>query len=429
MRHILKSIFRNFIRKPVINWVNLLGLAVSLSLVIVLSAYCYSELTTDNFHKNGDRVYLYGKLNEGIYTPGILKEQISLNVPWVESAVRVGATWETPVFQVKNKEPLTSDLIFADSDFFKLFTYKAVQGSLVAALTDPMSVVITQSLSDKLFGREQAVGKTIRLNNDKELMVKAVIEEPQANSCLSFSAVTSIATERIVQPSDEFSWYENNFQTFLLLKKGANPDVTAKSILSLFPEDFKKFQTGAKLIPFKTLYFSKFSLFGSNYLHCGDKKKVIILVMVAVLVLLIALVNFINISSSQWLGRTIGIGVMKIIGAKRSTILRNILAEAFILFLLAFFIAVIIVMMINPLIEGYTGIHFNPKIIYSPAFMLFSIGGTFILSMLLSLIPALRISSSRAVDNLKKTVNTHTSGSFFRGVVVTAQFILSIVLI
>lgn len=431
MKYILKSILRSFIRRPGINCINLLGLALSLSLVIILSAYCYSELTTDNFHKNADRVYLYGDLGAGMYTPAILKEHISRNIPQVESVVRIGTPWEVPVFQVKDKEPISSDLIFADTDFFKLFTYKAVQGSLAFALNDPMSVVITQSLSDKLFGRERALGKTIKLNNNEELVVKAVIEELRTNSSLSFSAVTSIATEKIIQPdkSAYTDWFNNNFQTFLLLKKGADTGLTAKSILLLFPGEHRKFHAGAKLIPFKTLYFSRFSLYDSNYLHCGDMKKVILLVMVAALVLLIALVNFINISSSQWLERTVQTGVMKIIGAGRSRIFRNILAEAFMLFLAAFSISVVITIAINPFIKTYTGILFNPKIIYSPAFLLFSTGGTFILSMLLSLIPALRISSSRAVDNLKKTISPHARGSLFRGILVTTQFIIAIVLI
>jgi putative ABC transport system permease protein len=94
MKTTLKSTFRNFLRKPVINLINLLGLSVSLALVIILSVYCYSELTTDNFHKNGDRVFLFSDENNlpRIYTPGILKEQIDLNIPGVETTVRMAGT-------------------------------------------------------------------------------------------------------------------------------------------------------------------------------------------------------------------------------------------------------------------------------------------------------------------------------------------------
>ena len=151
MKNIFKWTIRNFLRNPVTNLINLLGLAVSLAMVIILSVYCYSELTVDHFQVNGDRIYLYGDKSDHIYTPGILKEQIDMNIPGVESSVRVGGSWEAPVFQVENKEPFTSDLIFADEDFFRLFTYKAIEGNPETALKEPMTVVISGSLATKLF--------------------------------------------------------------------------------------------------------------------------------------------------------------------------------------------------------------------------------------------------------------------------------------
>src|SRR5512138_3823448 len=108
MKNIFKSTYRNFVRKPATNLINLLGLAISLALVIILSVYSYSELTTDHYHKNGNRVYLYSDVNNlpRIYTPGVLKEHIDNSVPGVESTVRIAGTWEAPVFQAENKEPI-----------------------------------------------------------------------------------------------------------------------------------------------------------------------------------------------------------------------------------------------------------------------------------------------------------------------------------
>ncbi|HEY3389354.1 MAG TPA: ABC transporter permease, partial [Prolixibacteraceae bacterium] len=234
MRRLINLTIRNFVRKPITNLINLAGLAVSLALVIILSVYSYSELTTDNYHKNGDRVYMYGDLNKGIYTPAILKEHIDLSVPGVESTVRMASAWEAPTFQVGNNDPITSDLVFADEDFFKLFTYLPVEGNLESALKVPMSVVITTTLSEKLFGSNHSVGRIMKMNNDKELIVSAVIEVPKANSCLSFSAIASVETRKIVLPNgDEFKeWGWCNFQTFVLLKKGVSPDETGKKILA-----------------------------------------------------------------------------------------------------------------------------------------------------------------------------------------------------
>ncbi len=431
MNYLIKTIIRNFTRKPVTNLINLLGLSISLALVIILSVYCYSELTTDSFQKNGERVYLYGLESGHIYTPGVLKENIDAKVPGVESTVRIGGTWEAPVFQSENKEPITSDLLFADEDFFKLFTYNFIEGNVVTALKEPMSVVITKSMSNKLFGREAALGKTIKLNNDKSLTVSAVIEEPNANTCLKFSAVTNIATRKIVQENGgeytEWGWCD--FQTFLLLKNGVKPDETEREILSLFPQENQKDYLNTKLTPLKTIYFSKFALSGGGYLISGDRKKVQILVLVASLVLLIALINFINISSSQWLEKIKQTGVMKVIGAARFSVLRNIIAESFFFFLAAFLIAIELINAVSTFIRNYTGIQYSQKLTNSPDFIIISLVIIFLLSLIFSIIPALRISSSRAVDNLKKTVKSNKTNFSFRGILVTIQFTIATVLI
>jgi len=431
MQNIFKSTYRNFVRKPATNLINLLGLAVSLALVIILSVYSYSELTTDNYHKNNKRLYVYSDLsseNKSLHTPAVLKDQIDLDVPDVESSVRVAGTWGEPIFQVENRDPITSDMITADPDFFKLFTYNAVEGNLETSLKEPLTVALAEPLARKLFGNEPVLGKTIKINNNQLLTVSAVFKQPKANSSMSFSSITSIATRKIVYPNKGFTEFYN---LFVLLKNGANPTETAKKITALFPkneQDSQNYKT-YQLNPFRNLYFSNFTSWRGNYLHAGDKQKVMILLMVAALVLIIALVNFVNISSSQWLEKIKQTGVLKVIGADKLSILKSVLAEAFVMFLIALFLATIIVQLSFPLIKSYTGIHFNPFLIYQLSFLIVSIIVIFVLSLIFSIIPAIRISSSNAVDNLKKTIDSVPSNSLARGIMVTAQFTIAIVLI
>ena len=431
MKYLLKTIIRNFIRKPATNLINLLGLAVSFTLVIILSVYCYSELTTDNYHKNGDRVYLYLPSADRNYTPGVLKENIDTKVPGIESAIRIVGTWEPPVFQGESGNPVTSHLLFADEDFFKLFSYNFIEGDAQSALKDPMTVVITKKLSQQLFGSAEPLGKIIRFNNSKELTVCAVIEEPEKNSCLSISAISSMSTQKLVQgESGEFTdWGWSDFQTFLLLNNGTNPSDVGKTILNIIPTDFQKEYKEARLVPLNKVYFSKFALLGNDYLVTGDKKKVMVLLIVAVLVLIIALVNFFNISSSQWLERIRQTGILKIIGVSRSKILLNVLAEAFIFFLVALLISVDLVNLINPGIRYYTGIRYSSSLTSSPGFIITSLTGILVLSVVFSIIPALRISSSKAIDNLKNTLTPVKSNFSFRGLLVTMQFTIAIILI
>jgi putative ABC transport system permease protein len=431
MKYLLKTIIRNFTRRPVTNLINLIGLAISFTLVIILSVYCYSELTTDRNHKNGDRVYLYLPSADRIYSPGILKESIDTKVPGVESAVRVTGTWEPPVFQAEKGDPVFSRLLFADDGFFKLFSYKFIEGDPKSALKDPMTVVITKKLSLQLFGSTESIGKIIKLNNSKDLTVCAIIEEPEANSCLSLSAISSMATQKIIQgeKGEYTDWGWCDFQTFILLNKEVNPADAGKTILSIIPAEIQKEYKESRLVPLKKVYFSSFDLLGNDFLVTGDKKKVMILLLVAVTVLAIALANFFNISSSQWLERIRQTGVLKIMGVSRSTILLNILSEAFIFFLVALLIATDLVNILNSRIGNYTGIHYSSGLTSSPGFIISSLATILVLSFFFSIGPAWRISSSRAIDNMKNNLNPVRSGLSLSGILVTMQFTIAITLI
>lgn len=426
-----KSLFRKFINKPVTNLINLFGLSVSLTIVIILSIYSYSELTTDNFHKNGDDVYLFRKSTEAIYSPGILTETINNKVPGLKSIVRIAPTWEAPVFRAGNKDPLISDLLFADKGFFTLFSYTSIEGDLQTALDEPFSIVISEGLSEKLFGDEHALGKPIRFNNGKVLIVSGVFKEQENNSCLQFNAMTSVDTKKSLEPeSNEFKeWGWNNFQVFFLLEEGWNPGKIIETILQYVPENQKEQYSKANLLSLKKIYFSKFEIFGTDYLRHGNIKKVTTLLMVAILVLFIALVNFINIFSSQWRERIRQTGIMKIFGAGRYVVIWDILIESFIYFLAALILAIQIASAVAPLIHRFTGIAFSDRIIRTPGFLIVSFLITLLLSILFSIIPAIRISSSRAVDNLRKAVSAGKKNYSGNGVLVTLQFTVAIAII
>ena len=155
---------------------------------------------------------------------------------------------------------MISDIITADPDFFKLFTYEAAEGNLATALNDPMTIVLSEPLAMKLFGNEHALGKTLKINNKQSLTVSAVFKQPTTNSSLSFSSITSNATRKTVYPNGgEFTdWGWWNFNLFVLLKEGSNVTETAQKISALFPEDDSNNQNYKtyKLNPFNKLYLS-----------------------------------------------------------------------------------------------------------------------------------------------------------------------------
>jgi putative ABC transport system permease protein len=291
--------------------------------------------------------------------------------------------------------------------------------------------VITNSLSEKLFGKEKALGKLIKLNNDKTLTISGVIKSPTQNSCLSFSAVSSMDTRKIVMDNGgEFTeWGWCDFQTFVLLKDNVDSRQTTNAIISLFPDNNQNQNNNARLLPLKKIYFSKLALLFDNYLRTGDKKRIIILVLVALLVLVVALINFLNISTAQWQERIKQTGVLKVIGARQSSIFANILAESFLFFFVALMLAIDIVNTINPFILNYTGINYNQHLTLSPGFLGISIGFIIIFSIAFSGLPAYRIAISKTVDNLKNRISYNRTKFSSRGFLVTMQFFIAITLI
>jgi putative ABC transport system permease protein len=437
MRRIVVSTYRHFRKRPVTSLINIFGLALSLAFVIILSAYCYSELSADSHQENADRVFLLANekelttTNYAAITPGILKEQLDLEVPAVRASVRVAHAFRPPVFEAENRGPLSSELVFADPSFFELFTYRPISGNLGTALTDPRSLVLTKSEAVRLFGTPLAVGKTVKVNDEHWLTVTAVVAEPERKSCLSVKAVAPVAFMPILQRNsgDFTNWEQRNFLTFVLLEKGAGVTKTAAILTDIFPSEVKE-RWKITLVALRDIYLSKVGRNPwLNYVRTGDQQRVMILLTVAFLILVIAVINFINISSSHWLERAKQMGVQKVIGASRFRIFRNIVAEACVIFLVSLALGSAIAYGTTPYINNFTGIGFARGVLFSPLFLGLSVLSVVVLGLASSLFPALRISRSHPVDNLKRTVAAGAGRSTFRGMLVIFQFSTAIMLI
>ncbi len=430
MRNTFKLIIRSLVRKPMTTTINLLGLSVSLALVLILSAYSFSEFSTDKFHQNHENIFIIQPGKGWLYTPAILKPVIDNSLEGVEKLIRVRDKWKAPVYQFGQNNPLESDLIFADSDFFEVFDYKALEGDLKTALSEPMSLVISEKLARRLFGEKPALGKTVKLDDKHLLTVSAVFKDQALNSIFSFNSITNIETVKKVQPnpSDFTHWNYNNYQTFLQLNNHVNKTEIAKNIVKLFPESNRERLSQLKLVELSKIYFANRDQHIS-YLKFGNKQNVIYLALVAMLVLIVALVNFINITASHWHDKIKQTGVMKVIGAWRPTIIVQMLLETFLLFTFALFLGYCFVFLSSTYLARKTEIVFSPELFMSPGFLLISISLVTLLSILCGIVPALRIAYSATLINLKKKVTLKTQKSFGKGIMVSLQFVVTIVLI
>ena len=430
MKNTFKLIYRNLFRKPVTTVINMVGLSVSFALVLILSAYSYSEFSTDNFHKNYNRTYMVVKANDFIYTPALLKNTLD-NIPGVEKSIRIRDSWNPPVYAAKEDDPVESDLIFADKQFFDLFDYRNSEGNLNTALNEPMTVCISESLATRLFGSSQALGKTIKLNNTHLLTVSAVFKEQESNTLLSFNSICNLETMERIQPNpDDFTqWNYNNYQTFVLLKPASRVGEILNSVIKSVPGEAKKEFIGSHLLALDKIYFSKLGSMGSSFIKTGNKARVWYLIAVAFLVLTVALINFINITTTRWNEKIKQTGIMKIIGAGRSVLTGNMMLETFFVFSVSLIVAFFLAIFAFPLLLQNTIIQFNSKLHGNGGFILAAIGAVTAISLLSGTIPSMRIASSSALINLKKKVSVQNTNTTGKGIMVTLQFAVTIVLI
>ncbi len=433
----LKSIIRSFRRKPTTSIINLLGLSISLALVIILSAYCYSELTIDKYKKNKDNAFIVSYRYDGenfSNMPGVLKTVVDERMPDVPNAVRICDTWNPPVFEVENNR-FESDLIFADKGFFELFTYEPIEGDLSTALNEPMSIVLTEELANKLFGNNSPIGKTVNIDSQYDFTVKAVIRSPENKTFLRFSSLASMESRKTVMPSEGVftSWEQESFKLFIKTADKTGKSEVAEKLILCYPEDaqesYKEANAQFELTELDKIYFSDIDVSFAPYIRKGNVKTPMLLLLVSALTLIIALFNFINISTFHWHDKLKQTGTLKVFGASHNTIIFNMLLEALLMFIVAFILSLLFIRIILPVIQNSTGLDFNRNNILSLRFIALAFLSNILICLIISIIPIIKVAGSKTINNLKNTVSAKGNRNSTRGILVGIQFVISIVLV
>lgn len=437
MNHTLRLFYRNFRKHAVINLINMGGLALSMVVVLLLSAYCYSELTTDSHHNNPGESFLITKRSEkgnmGIFSPAILAEHLSIEIPEIKNVVRFAGTWESVVLKAEEgRTAYKTELIFADTSFFKIFNYHELRGDLDIALSDPSSMVLTKSEALRLFGKIDVIGEMVYIDNKHLVKVTAVIEQPENNSFLSFQALVPLSDRKTITPNGkEFtSWGYQNFQTIVQIQPGADLDKIETEIEQIYVENSK--ENSSKeiyLLPLEKIYFADINNSWTNFIKTGDFSKVAILMIVAVLILIIALINFVNISSYSLKERLRQTGIFKIIGATQKQVLANLIFESLLLFACSFWIAVLLTEVIQPYVSRYTGISYINKQFFSPSFIGISFSIAIFLGIITNIISSIRHAFTHPIQGLKREYNGKIKGRLYQSYLVIFQFCAAIILI
>ncbi|WP_295801748.1 ABC transporter permease [Mucilaginibacter sp.] len=436
IRNYLKVAWRNLVRNKAHTFINMAGLSVGLVCSLLILLWVQNELDVDTFHKNNkrlfsiyERFYSEHKAIASYGTSGILDTLLKTNIPEIEYASAIGFNGQH-IFKVGDKI-LKQAGNSANEDFFKMFSYKLLQGNPKTALTAPLGIAISRKMAEDFFGSAQnAMGKTIRYDDKKDLSVTAVFENIPANSSRKFEYLTN------------WEWFlqENEWArqittigpgVFIQLRENANPALVEKKILHLMDKYNGDQQKGAHSNELGMQPYSEFYLHGNfvdGQLEGGRIGYVNLFSIVAVFILLIACINFMNLTTARSVKRAREIGVRKVVGAVRGVLIKQFIGESVLLTSVAVLFALFLLALLLP----YFNIVTQKKIdlpFSQPLFWVKLVSITLITGIVSGSYPAIFLSSFNPVKVLKGTMKIESGSTVFRKGLVVFQFVLSVILI
>jgi len=431
----IKIIYRNWLRDKTTTLINILGLSFSLLVVFILAMHIIPELQVDRFHQNLDRIYgvfnTRGENSQDIYThsPVMLGELLKEQVPEVLETVRIKDPWEVAVLAYEGQAPLETELLYADASFFKVFTYQAIAGDLNSALEQPMSIVLTENEAQRLFGNSNPIGEIVKLDNQYNLTVTAVIKSPASKSALSFKCLVSVESlYEIENFSMKKEWDIQNFVTFALTKKDSDIHHIAQISKQILPNEEDKENINFNFYPYKNIYFG--SIRGWNFLRHGSLMRVNIFIFISILILFIALINFINLSTAKTLIRSKESGIIKTIGASQTQIIfRFVLDSALLAFISLSLTFILIKMGILHLLSQWLDLSVNTNLIDNPFFMICSSLLVLFTGIGIGILPGLKYSHVSPGRVLQKKLINPNNKNYFTWILFTFQFVIAIILI
>lgn len=442
--------FRNLRKHRFYSFINIAGLAVGLAACLIMILFVIHEISYDRHYKNADRIHRlnceikFGSTHVKIATvSAALPEKLSENFPEIESTLRIIRRWGPVLVRRNNGERFReNNLIWADSSFFKVFSVPVLYGDAQHALTDPYKVAISRKIAEKYFPEGNAVGQSLILD-DENYQVTAVFENMPVNSHFVFEFIISMANLQEARSSILIGGA--GFNTYLLLKEGTD----AKKLEAKFPEIVKKYVAPQIAgVAGSDFSFEKFLKEGNIWtytlipltdihLHSrlvdeldapGSITYVYLFSGIALLILVAACINFMNLSTARSANRAKEVGMRKVMGSLRPHLVRQFLMESLLLMLFSVALALVLAQLFIPVFNDLAlkkiSIPFNEPVFYAILFF-----ATLIVGVAAGLYPSFFLSAFKPVDVLKGKLSQGARSGAIRSVLVVFQFLVSIFLI
>jgi putative ABC transport system permease protein len=426
----LKIAWRNLWKNKLFSLINILGLALGMACSLLIMLWVNDELSMDKFHENDARLYRFmnnqhytGVINTFNSTPGMLAENVVKDIPEIQMASQI--LWEeTPLFRVGNVMGKERGR-YVERDYLQMFSFGLAQGDPKTALQGPNNVVIAQNIADKYFKGKNPIGQTIRIDNNDNVIVTGVLKEIPKSSSIKFDFLMSFERWRKTN-AWATQWNNNGPRCVALLAPNADVDkVNAKLkgyIRSKDPDN------GNELFLQKYSESYLYSNFKDGKQAGGRIEYVKIFSMVAVFILLIACINFMNLATARSVKRAKEVGIRKVVGAYRGSLIGQFMGESLLVALLALGVSALLVLALLPTFNELTGKYIQLRLT-QPLFGGLLLGLAAVTGLVAGSYPALFMSSLNPVRVLKGSLKFQPSATLFRRGLVVFQFSISIVLI
>ncbi|MGH2564386.1 MAG: ABC transporter permease, partial [Ginsengibacter sp.] len=431
-KNFFKIAWRNLLRNKGFSIINITGLAIGMASAMLILLWVQNELSYDSFYQNKDRLYQAwnkdkgndGKISCWNVTPKPLAPALKQEYPEVEQATRVG--WdETYLFTVGEKKMnIVGNPV--DKDFLTMFRFPFVEGNMNTALNNPYNIVITQKLSKKLFGDESAMGKTLKIDNKYNYTVTGVMKDLPNNTQFDFEYLVPWHFMSITN-QDDSSWGNNSTRNFVLLKPNTNITAFNKKIENVIKKHGESdWTTQEFLYPVSQLHLH--SNFENGVATGGKIETVKVFILIAVFILLIACINFMNMSTARSEKRAKEVGIRKVVGAQKGSLISQFLGESVLIALLAGVLALILVQLCLPAFNTLTSKQLAVE--YSNVYFWFAfIGFILFTGIIAGSYPAFFLSSFRPGAVLKGSFKKANALVTPRKVLVILQFTFAIAMI
>ena len=434
-KNYFKIALRSIRKNKLYSFVNIIGLTTGITGCILIGLFIWNELSYDNFHINGDRIARItmeygggGTVNKVAVTGTKAGPQLKRTFPQVETFTRVikyprSVAYGGKVFNEKN-------VLYADADFFRLFSFNLLRGNAATVLASPNTIVLTNSAAKKYFGDDNPIGKTLRFNDIQDYEVTGIVKDVPLNSQVQFDIVASF-TSLGVSKTEE--WFTANYITYLLLHDAKQVN-SLQQQLSQYMQKVTREDLHMEGSDYLTYHLEPLK---SVHLHSlldglepnGNITYIYVLGIIAILILLIACVNYTNLATAQSVGRSTEIGVRKVLGAGKSQLLKQFLGESFIVTFFALVLAIGISIALLPLFNSVTGKIFTASLLLRPGPLVSLLLLGIIISFLAGSYPAFVLSNSGLVSILKSGLRVSSSGGGLRKSLIVFQFVISVFLV